>query len=104
MKRKSLIAVATGTAVAAAVTFAGVAPANAISRASCGKDYLQLFSSSTTCWANAGTASVALYGVVGYSSGNNAGDIHGPNISSYFGKYASTGWTVGTTISTVHIK
>lgn len=98
-KRAAAIAAATA---GLALALATASPSYAISRSVCGSEYLQLFSSNTTCWANAGTASVALYGVVGLSSGNNAGYITGPSISVVFAKYVSHGWAAKT-VTTVHI-
>jgi hypothetical protein len=102
MKRKSIMALATGTAVAAALTFAGVAPANAISRASCGTTYLQIHSPSTTCWANAGTASVVLYSTQSLSAGNNAGYVKDGDWKVSFAKGSLHSWATRT-ITTVHI-
>lgn len=102
MSKKSKIA-AGAVALGLALTFAAAVPANAINRAPCGPDYLQLFSSNTTCWANQGETPVTLYGVTGLSSGNNAGWISGPSISASFGKYASTGWAGSYTVTRIHI-
>lgn len=101
--RKFIAAAGVGVAASAAITLSSGLPAHAISRAHCGSNYLQIFSNETTCWANAGTANVGLYGVVGYSSGNNAGYVSGPSIVSYFAKYASTGFPGSYTITVVHI-
>jgi len=102
LARKSAVAVAAG---AMALAGAGVvaSPAHAINRVSCSRnDFLWLYSDATTCWANAGTASVRLYNVGSLSSGNNAGYISGSGVTSYFGKWVS-GAVTKRTISTVHI-
>jgi hypothetical protein len=65
-------------------------------------NYLWLQSGNTTCWANAGTKSVVLYGVYGVNSGNNAGYISGSGYTLYFSKWASSP-VPSQTIYTVHI-
>jgi hypothetical protein len=102
LTRKSAVALA---ATAIALTGIGVAssPASAINRVSCDRnDFLWLYSDATTCWANAGTASVRLDNVGSVSSGNNAGYVSGSGITTYFGKWVSGGITKRT-ITTVHI-
>jgi len=54
---------------------------------SCASHTLNLVSSNTTCWGNAGYASVTLYGVYGIVAGNNAGYVQGSLGTSYFSKY-----------------
>ncbi|MBH0102982.1 hypothetical protein I6E68_13880 [Salinibacterium sp. NSLL150] len=73
--------------ITAALLVGGSTSANAINRWSCGSQYLNLVSTSTTCWANAGYASVTLYGVYSISSGNNAGYVQGSNGTTYFSKW-----------------
>jgi hypothetical protein len=100
---KKLGAVAMTAAMAGALVFATADPASAIVRKSCtSSDFLWVSSNQTTCWAQAGTASVHLYSVYGFSSGNNAGYLDGPSYTVYFPKWAS-GSLPNTTITTVRI-
>lgn len=68
-----------GTAIAGivGVTMAlGIGSASALNRVSCTSyQFLWLDSNQTTCWANAGSTTVALYSVYGLSAGNNAGEL-----------------------------
>ena len=87
-KRKVWGALAAG-ALTAGMVIGGAAPANAINRMECASHTLNLISSKTTCWGNAGYTSVTLYGVYSLSSGNNAGYLQGSGGTTYFSKYIS---------------
>lgn len=102
MKYTSITALAVGAVAVATLTLAGVAPANAITRANCGTSYLQIHSPSTTCWANAGTASVVLYNTQSLSAGNNAGYVSNNGWKQAFPKGGLRSWSART-ITTVRI-
>lgn len=79
--------------------------AGAISRAAgppCA-GYLLFNSNQSTCWANAGGISVALYGVYGYSSGNNAGCFNTSSANWGYAKYSSSSFGGTTTVSYIYI-
>lgn len=87
-KSKLWGAVAVG-ALSIGMVAGAVAPANAINRMGCASHTLNLVSSSTTCWGNAGYTSVTLYSVYSISSGNNAGYVQGSGGTTYFAKWGS---------------
>ncbi len=84
-----LAAGAAALGMAGVMVFGGATSASAINRMGCASHTLNLVSSSTTCWGNAGYASVTLYGVYNIISGNNAGYVQGSNGTAYFYKYQS---------------
>ncbi len=89
---KKRIARTIGATVASAALVAGgiqATPAQAIQRMGCVYHTLNLVSSNTTCWGNAGYASVTLYGVYTIVSGNNAGYVQGSGGTTYFSKWQS---------------
>lgn len=85
--RRGIIGAAAAGALGVGLALAGAAGANAIDRMQCASHVLNLISSSTTCWGNAGTANVTLYGVYAISSGNNAGNLTGSQGGTVFNKY-----------------
>lgn len=89
--RRKLAAGAAAVALAAGLGVAVAAPAQAISRTSCASWVLNLVSSSTTCWENAGYTTVTLYGVYDIIAGDNAGYVQGSGGTTYFAKWASFG-------------
>jgi hypothetical protein len=89
--RRGIIGAATAGALALGLTLAGAGAANAITRMGCANQVLNLISSSTTCWGNAGTANVALYGVYGVHSGDNAGNLTGSQGGTVFQKWQDFG-------------
>lgn len=104
-RSKRLAAVTVAATTAATIALAAPTPAAAISRVSCGTrtDFLKFRSSSPTCWQNAGSVSVGLYGVWGYSAGNNAGyfTANGSNIS--FAKWSGFSYTQTKTVTFIRI-
>jgi len=78
--------------VAAGVLFGvavvGASSAYAIDRVACTSSNDSYKSNATTCWANPGGTSVALYSVYGHHSGNNAG-CH-TSLTYYNGKFVTT--------------
>jgi hypothetical protein len=85
--KKKMLAVAGATALAAGLTLAVAAPAQAINRMGCASHVLNLVSGSTTCWGNAGYTTVTLYGVYGISAGDNVGYIQGFPGTTYFARW-----------------
>jgi hypothetical protein len=90
---------------AAAISMATAPNAQAINRVSCNNyGFLWIYSNQTTCWANAGTAYVGLYGVQGLSSGNNAGNLRSSSGAlTYFSKYQQKNFYYTQTINRVRI-
>jgi hypothetical protein len=119
--RMALRSILLGTVVVA-TTAVGTGQANAINRVyPCNNDIYQntnalhIASNSSTCWYNAGTASVVLYNASGLNSNNTGGYIQGKNQGSgsttvhtfYFNKwvvmnFGASGYPLQQ-ISTVHI-
>lgn len=87
---------ATALSVGAATASAGAA--GAINRVGCSNyNYLWIYSNQTTCWANAGGISVALYSTTGLSSGNNAGFVRFTSgATRNFAKYSTASWSTST--------
>ncbi|MFF2772966.1 hypothetical protein ACFVUP_38295 [Streptomyces bacillaris] len=85
--KKRLMSGAVATALAVGGLTMVASPAQAIVRTVCGSHYLNLVSGSTTCWGNAGYASVTLYGVYSVISGDNAGYVSGSGGTRYFAKW-----------------
>lgn len=102
--KKILAALAIPVSVAA-IGVATASDAQAINRRSCDNyGYLWVYSNQTTCWANAGTAYVTLYGVQGLSSGNNAGNIRtSSGALTYFSKYQQKNYVYAQTVNRVQI-
>lgn len=97
---KSLIVL--GASVA--LIFAGSSSANAINRVSCtDSNFLQISSAQATCWANAGTVDVKLYGVYGFNTGNNAGAMVGIKLKQVFAKKSIYLWHENNTIIRITI-
>lgn len=89
--------------LAGGITFGNATAASAITRMGCVSHTLNLVSSSTTCWGNAGYASVTLYGVYSIVSGNNAGYVQGSkSLFVSFPKYVSAS-IASQTISGINI-
>jgi len=100
-KLKKTIGVA---ATAAALTLTGIASANAINRVDCtDNNYLWLSSAATTCWANAGTVNVKLFGVYGFSTGQNAGTIVSLHRRQVFSKNGVGNWDKNDTVTQLTI-
>lgn len=91
--KKSILRAMGGVLAAGALSAGAVlgvaGGASAIERGQCASHNLNVISSETTCWQNAGYAAVNLLGVYGLSSGNNAGYIQGSGGTTYFAKYES---------------
>lgn len=104
MARRRAWTVLGASALLAASATVFAPEAGAISRAAgppC-PGYLLFTSNQSTCWANAGGISVALYGVTSYSSGNNAGCFNNNNANYGYAKYTSL--SLGrTTVSYIYI-
>jgi len=76
--KKRAVGTLAAVALAAGTVVVSGGAAGAINRMSpCVSHTLNLVSSQTTCWGNAGYASVTLYGVYNIISGNNAGYVQG---------------------------
>jgi hypothetical protein len=73
---------ATSRAVVAAPTSGAVSVINRIACAG-RTDFLWIFSDNTTCWANPGSTSVALYNVNGVRGGANSGYIYQSASATY---------------------
>ncbi|WP_018681024.1 beta/gamma crystallin domain-containing protein [Actinokineospora enzanensis] len=101
---RKLFAAGTIAALATAGIVASAGTASAINRVSCNESgYTWIVSSDTTCWANAGTVGVALYGVYAVNSGNNAGWLASPSGYVFFPNKFSTYQFSNRRIDTVHI-
>ncbi|MBO1738972.1 hypothetical protein [Leifsonia sp. TF02-11] len=88
--RRGIIGTAVVALLAAGFTVTSAGAASAITRMGCVSHTLNLVSSSTTCWGNAGYASVTLNGVYSIISGNNAGYVQGSkSLFVSFPKYVS---------------
>jgi hypothetical protein len=97
MLRSKLVLALTGVAVmvsgVALPATSASADSGAISRVECDNraDFLNLVSTSTTCWANAGQAEVRLYSVDHIDTGNNDVRLRFSNgVEKEYGRWTST--------------
>jgi len=95
VNRKKILAAG---AVTGLLTFGLVVPqASAIQRDVCNASNVTVYSANSTCWAWAGTASVALYGTVAASGGINNGRVYRSGIgNAYFYAGATTHYATAT--------
>lgn len=95
-------------AAAMATTMLPATEASAINRVYSGctssSDYLRVYNSGLLCFANAGTASVAIYSVYQVASGNNAAYVTDTSFGAgYVGKWGYIYWSPSVTVSRIQI-